>query len=98
MPGRSRTQRMRALEKGNEIRIHRAELKKRYKSGDADPLDALVDPLCGSWKVRGWLVSVPGKGRVKVDRFLWLAHISPSKTIAGLTPRQRAAVIDWILS
>lgn len=97
MPRRSLDQRRRALEKANEIRSHRAALKKQYKTGDADPLDALVDPLCGSWKVSGWLEAIPGKGRTKVSRFLWLEAISPSRTLAGLTPRQRSAVIDWLL-
>jgi hypothetical protein len=40
------------------------------------------------------LLAVPKIGRVKVNRLLAVARISPSKTIGGLSERQRTELIE----
>ena len=44
VPGRSREQRLRALEQANEVRTARAELKKELASGKIELVQILADP------------------------------------------------------
>lgn len=88
VPERSLDQRMAALERANEIRSHRAELKRKLAAG-AVRWDSLVaDPLCNSMKIVDVLMALPKVGRVKAYRALTRCDISPSKTLAGMTDRQ----------
>ncbi|MEO7197133.1 MAG: integration host factor, actinobacterial type [Solirubrobacterales bacterium] len=95
VPTRSRDQRMRALGAANEIRTRRAKLKKDLKAGKVQIERLLLDPpeYLGSAKVFDLMLAVPKYGRVKVNRILNQCRISPSKTIGGLSERQRAELI-----
>ena len=95
VPTRSRDQRMRALEAANEIRTRRARLKKDLKAGKVQIDALLMDPpeYLGSAKVFDLMLAVPKYGRVKVNRVLNQCRISPSKTIGGLSVRQRAELV-----
>ena len=86
---------MRALEMANEIRTQRAQLKRDLKAGKVKIERLLLDPpeWLGSAKVFDILLAVPKYGRVKVNRILNQCRISPSKTIGGLSERQRAELI-----
>ncbi len=42
------------------------------------------------------IVAVPKFGRVKANRVLQQCRISPSKTIGGLTDRQRAELVELL--
>ena len=42
------------------------------------------------------LMAVPKFGRVKAARFLSQCRISPSKTIAGLSDRQRQELVNLL--
>ena len=42
------------------------------------------------------LLAVPKYGRVKVNKVLQVCRISPSKTIGGLSERQRAEFITML--
>ena len=44
-------------------------------------------------KVFDLLLAVPKYGRVKANKVLTQCRISPSKTIGGLSPRQRAELV-----
>lgn len=92
-PDRSLTQRMDALKRANDVRTKRAQLKRDVKA-DRDPrpvLDQLRAPAeeFESMKVFDALLALPKVGRVKANKWLQRCRISPSKTIGGLSYRQR---------
>jgi len=95
VPARSHDQRMRALEAANEIRTKRAQLKKDLKAGKVRIDALLMNPpeYLHSAKVFDLMLAVPKYGRVKVNRVLNQCRISPSKTIGGLSVRQRAELV-----
>ena len=95
VPARSHDQRMRALEAANEIRTKRAQLKKDLKAGKTRIDSLLMSPpeYLHSAKVFDLMLAVPKYGRVKVNRVLNQCRISPSKTIGGLSVRQRAELV-----
>ena len=94
-PERSLNQRMDALQRANEIRSRRAQLKRDLKAGRASIHKLLLDPP--EWvetaKVFDMLLAVPKYGRVKANKILTTCRISPSKTIGGLSQRQRDELI-----
>lgn len=97
-PERSLDQRMDALRRANDIRSARARLKKDLKAGKANINSLLLDPpdYVTTAKVFDMLLAVPKYGRVKTNRILNQCRISPSKTIGGLSDRQRAELISQL--
>ena len=91
-PDRSPDQRSAALNRANEIRTLRAQLKRDIKAGRTSIATLLLDPP--SWlqtaKVSDILLALPKVGRVKAMKTLDSCRVSPSKTFGGLTDRQRA--------
>ena len=94
-PERSLDQRMEALKRANDIRTARAKLKKDLKANRASIQTILLDPpeYVLTAKVFDMLLAVPKYGRVKTNRILNQCRISPSKTIGGLSVRQRAELV-----
>jgi len=86
---------MEALKRANDIRVRRAQLKKDLKTGAANIDDVLGDPpdYVSTAKVFDILMAGPKFGRVKAARFLNQCRISQSKTVGGLSERQRAELI-----
>ena len=97
-PQRSRSQRMAALKRANEIRTRRAKLKRNLRSGRTNPQALLLSPpeYILTAKVSEMLLAVPKYGHVKVNKILAQCRISPSKTIGGLSPRQRAELVSYL--
>src|SRR5689334_8708822 len=97
-PERSLNQRMDALARANEIRIKRAQLKRDLKAGRRSIHSLLLDPpeYVETAKVFDMLLAVPKYGRVKVNKVLQQCRISPSKTIGGLSQRQRAELVSML--
>ena len=97
-PERSLTQRMEALKRANEIRTRRATLKRDLKGGRVKIHGLLLDPpeYLQTAKVFDLLLAVPKYGRVKVNRILTHCRISPSKTIGGLSERQRNELVSYL--
>jgi hypothetical protein len=97
-PERSLTQRMEALQRANEIRTRRAQLKRDLRASRTSVHQLLLDPP--DWvetaKVFDMLLAVPKYGRVKVNKILQQCRISPSKTIGGLSERQRAELVGML--
>jgi hypothetical protein len=95
-PVRSLDQRMDALRRANDVRVKRAKLKKDLKDGRVRIETILGRPP--EWvetaKVIDILMAVPKFGRVKAARFLNTCRISQSKTVGGLSDRQRAELIE----
>lgn len=92
---RSPEQRDAALVKANAIRTWRKEFKQDLKAGRVDPIETLKHPdeRLLTAKVHAYLMWCPKIGRVKANRLLSKARISPSKQIGGLSSRQRAELI-----
>ena len=97
-PERSLDQRMEALKRANDIRTARAKLKKDLKAGRSSIHSILLDPpeYVLTAKVFDMLLAVPKYGRVKTNRILNQCRISPSKTIGGLSERQRAELVSQL--
>lgn len=89
---------MSALEYANEIRIARATLKKELRSGEASILDLLESPpeYILNAKLFDLLLAVPKYGQVKAYRIFNRCRISPTKTIGGLSERQRREIIALV--
>jgi hypothetical protein len=94
-PVRSLDQRMDALKRANDIRVKRARLKKDLKDGRVliDQILQAPPEYVETAKVVDILMAVPKFGRVKAARFLNQCRISQSKTVGGLSDRQRAELI-----
>jgi hypothetical protein len=97
-PERSLNQRMDALARANLIRTKRAQLKRDLKGGRRSIHTLLMDPpeYVETAKVFDMLLAVPKYGRVKVNKILAQCRISPSKTIGGLSERQRSELVSLL--
>ena len=97
-PERSLNQRMDALARANQIRTRRAQLKRDLKSGRLSIQTLLLNPpeYVETAKVFDMLLAVPKYGRVKVNKILAHCRISPSKTIGGLSERQRSELVSLL--
>ena len=86
---------MDALRRANEIRVRRAQLKKDLKDGRARIESVLERPpdYVETAKVFDILMAVPKLGRVKASRLLNQCRISQSKTVGGLSERQRTELV-----
>ena len=98
VPERTHEQRMRALNRANEIRSKRAQLMRDVKAGKAKVESLLLDPpdYVMSAKAFDMILAVPKYGRVKANKILTQCRISPSKTIGGLSQRQRTELIGLL--
>ena len=94
-PERSLVQRMEALQRANDIRSRRAQLKRDLKAGKVSIHQLLLKPpaYLETAKVFDMLLAVPKYGRVKVNKILSQCRISPSKTLGGLSERQRGELV-----
>ncbi len=99
-PERSLVQRMEALQRANDIRTRRAQLKRDLKAGRQPIHELLKNPpeYVETAKVFDLLLAVPKYGRVKVNKILSTCRISPSKTIGGLSERQRNELVEHMMS
>ena len=89
---------MDALKRANDVRVRRAKLKKDLKGGKTSIQSLLLDPpeYVETAKVFDMLLAVPKYGRVKTNRILNMCRISPSKTIGGLSERQRTELVSLL--
>lgn len=89
---------MTALNEANRIRAVRANLKKDLKAGKKSVYDILRNPHndVKTMKLLDLMLAVPKYGRVKVDKVLKLTRISPSKTLSGLSDRQRSELVSML--
>lgn len=102
-PARSHEQRLSALKRANEIRTWRAGFKRQLKSQPAErskgaTCAAILAPAAKleSMQVVRLLRATRGVGPVKANRVLRAALVSPSKTLGGLTERQRSMLVAML--
>lgn len=91
-------QRTRALARANEVRIARATLKKELRAGTIGIEQILATPpkYIATAEILDLLVAVPKLGPVKAARLLSSAYVSKSKTVGGLSERQRTQLIQLL--
>ena len=89
-PERSREQRMEALALANAIRSQRAELKRQLKRRERSLTELLTAPPeeAQTWHLLDALMACPRVGKVKAQKALRTAGVSPRKTLGGMTDRQ----------
>jgi hypothetical protein len=87
-------QHLRALQRANEVRLARAELKRRVADGELTASDVVLDAPweAESMAISDLLMSQRRWGRTRCKRFLAQVPLSETKTIGSLTERQRRAV------
>ena len=92
----SEPQRLRALERANEIRLERAALKRRIAAGEVSAAEVILDPpkAAESWSVGDLLMSQRRWGTTRCRRFLARNGITETKPIGTLTDRQRRLLAD----
>jgi hypothetical protein len=89
-------QRREALALANQVRIERSRVKQELKRGDVYPASLVAEcpPYLQTAKVYDLLRAVPRYGPAKANKLLDACRISPTKTLAGLTARQRRELIQ----
>ena len=87
----SEPQRLRALERANEIRLARAAIKRRIAVGEVSAADVILEcpDAAASWPVADLLMSQRRWGTTRCRRFLTRNHITETKPVGALTERQR---------
>jgi hypothetical protein len=95
-PDRSLQQRMEALARANKIRLRRAQFKRDLKAGKVRAHEFLMQPpeWLESMKIFDLVMAVPKYGRAKTNQVLNLVRISPSRTVGGMSDRQRQELIS----
>jgi len=98
IPDRSLVQRRAALGEANRIRSLRANLKRDLKARRKSIHDILLEPpeWVESMKLFDAMMACPKYGRIKVNKVLQQCRISPTKTIGGLSQRQRTEVVSML--
>lgn len=99
-PSRTMQQRLAALERANDVRSRRARIKEQIrdsgKTGAREQVAELLTeppPVLDTMKVWDLLIAQPTFGRVKTGKTLGKVRVSPSKTVGGLSPRQRGDLV-----
>lgn len=97
VPERTEAQRTEALARANEIRTVRAQLKRDIKARRAlvsELLEAKVHPDLRTMKAADLLAAMPFVGPERAAEMLKAAGAASSKTLGGMTVRQRAVLVE----
>lgn len=94
-PERTVQQRRQALDRANEIRALRAQLKTDLKARGTSPLAVIAEPpeWALTMPVLKVMLATRGVGPVKATKVLNRTRCSASKTLGGLSDRQRAELL-----
>jgi hypothetical protein len=89
---------MRALERANQVRLARAELKRKVAANQIDVADVIMDcPWeAESMAVGDLLMSQRRWGQTRCRKFLVQIPITEMKTIGSMTRRQRVALAELL--
>jgi hypothetical protein len=91
---------MRALERANQVRLARAELKRRVALDEVAVADVIVDSPweAESMAVGDLLMSQRRWGQTRCRKFLAQVPMSEKKTIGSMTDRQRHTLAAMLAS
>jgi hypothetical protein len=95
LPRRSADQRREALAQANEVRAKRAQLKRDLKAGRVSIVELIADPApyLATAKVMELLRALPAYGPIKATRLLENCQVSLTKSVGGLSERQRTELV-----
>jgi hypothetical protein len=93
-------QHMRALERANQVRLARAELKRGVAVGEIDVAEVILECRweAQSMAVGDLLMSQRRWGQTLCRKFLAQIPMSEKKTIGSLTDRQRRTLAAMLMS
>lgn len=86
------------LAEANEVRLARAEDKRRIRRGEVDTIAILLAPP-HHWEsahLSEFLMCLPKLGRVKVDAVLRKLRLNPTRTVGLLSDAERARVVHEV--
>jgi hypothetical protein len=91
---------MRALERANEVRLARAELKRRVALEEVDAAEVILDcpREVESMAVADLLMSQHGWGQIRCRKLLAQIPMSERKAVGTMTERQRGALAAMLIS
>jgi hypothetical protein len=91
-------QHLRALQRANEVRLARAELKRAIADGEMDIAEVILGcpPEAQSMAVADLLLSQRRWGQTRCRRFLAQIPMSEKKTLGSMTERQRRALVTML--
>jgi hypothetical protein len=91
-------QRMDALHNANRIRLYRAGLKRDLRAGDRDLPLLLLNPPADLLNMKAYdlLRAAKGIGPTKANRLMIAARVAHTKTVGGLSRRQRQELVHLI--
>ena len=91
-------QHMRALERANQVRLARAELKRRIAGGEVGVAEVILDcPWeADSMAVSDLLMSQRRWGQTRCRKFLAQVPMSEKKTVGSMTERQRRTLATML--
>ena len=97
---RAGPQHMRALQRANEVRLARAQLKRRVAFGKTDVAEVILEcPWeADSMAVADLLVSQRRWGQIRCHKLLARLPMSEKKTVGSMTDRQRHALAAMLSS
>jgi hypothetical protein len=87
-------QRMRALERANQVRLARSDLKRLIARGEASVAEAILNggPEIDGMAIIELLLSQRRWGHARARRLLMAIPMSENKTIGSMTERQRSVL------
>lgn len=98
LPEQTEEQRAAALARAAEARRVRAEIKQLLQTGSLTFSDVLEradeDDLVAGTKVQAIIVSMPHMGKVGTKRLMEEIGIAENRTLRGLGPNQKAALLE----
>ncbi len=88
-------QRTEALERANEIRLDRAQIKRDLKMRKISIVDLLLDPpdSLATMPVLDLVRSIPAYGDRKINQLAHYCRISHRRTVGNLTERERSELL-----
>src|ERR1700722_19810337 len=97
-PAPTGPQYMRALERANEVRLARAELKRRVAVGELEVAEVILEcPWeAESMAVADLLMSQRRWGQTRCRKFLAQVPMSEKKTVGSMTERQRQTLASML--
>ncbi len=96
VPNLSTEERAKALEKAQEMRTKRMELRKELKAGKTTLEEVLKrdDEIVARMKVKYLLESLPNVGKITAVSIMEEIGINESRRVQGLGKRQLAELLD----
>ena len=96
VPNLSKDERAKALEKAQEMRTKRMELRKELKAGKVTLAEVLKrdDEIVTRMKVKYLLESLPNVGKITAVSIMEEIGINESRRVQGLEKRQLAMLLE----